>query len=133
MQRTSTANDLTDLILHGRIAGVAGQCQPGNSKAQLAVGLTVSLEMTRGPAMAGREADVQYFVAVTEGETILDKRIFVTRVAFPANVDRITWTSDLANLVLPISTTKSGAAYSILIGFQLTPDELAANRQREGQ
>jgi hypothetical protein len=126
-------HDLTDLILHGRVAGVTGQCQPGNSRTQLAVALTVSLEMTRGPAMAGREADVQYFVAVTEGETILDKRVFATRVAFPANVDRVTWTSDVASLVLPINSTKSGAAYSILVGFQLTPDELVANQQRQSQ
>jgi hypothetical protein len=127
------ARDLTDLILHGRIAGVTGECQPGDSKTQLAVALTVSLEMTRGPAMPGRQADVQYFVAVTDGDAILDKRVFTTRLGFPPNVDRVTWTSDVANLALPISATKSGAAYAILVGFQLTPDELAANRQRQNQ
>ena len=35
---------------------------------------SVAVELNRGPAMQGREAEVPVFVAVTEGETILDKR-----------------------------------------------------------
>lgn len=124
-------HDLTDLILHARIIGVKGACQPGDTKTQLAVALAVSLDLTRGPAMPGRETDLGFFIAVTEGEAILDKHIFSTHLAFPPNLDHVVWTSDPTNLVLPISPTKSGAAYSILVGFQLTPDELAQNRARE--
>jgi hypothetical protein len=32
-------------------------------------------------------------------------------------------------MVFPVSPTKSGAAYTVLAGFQLTPDELAYNRR----
>jgi hypothetical protein len=37
--------------------------------------------------------------------------------------------SDEQSLVLPISSAKSGAAYTILVGFQLTPDQLELNRR----
>jgi hypothetical protein len=40
------------------------------------------------------------------------------QVAFPSNVDRITVTPGDVNMVLPISPTKSGAAYTIIAGFQ---------------
>ena len=33
-------------------------------------------------------------------------------------------------MVLPVSPTKSAAAYSILAGFQLTREEFSANRGR---
>jgi hypothetical protein len=66
---------------------------------------------------------VPVFVAVTEGETILDKHVYLMRAAFPSNVDRVTLTPGEVNLLLPITTEKSGAAYTILTGFQLGPDQ----------
>ena len=132
--RTGTApgggHDITDLVLHGRIVAVTGSCKPGDKKDQLAVALTAGVELTRGPAMQGVEADVPVFVAVTEGDTILDKRVYPLHVAFPSNVDRMTINTNEIDLVLPVRPKKSGAAYTILVGFQLTPDELAVNRQR---
>ena len=80
--------------------------------------------------MPGREADVPVFVAVTEGETILDKRTVRMPFAFPSNVDRVTQIPEEMNFLLPVSPTKSGAAYTILAGFQLTPDQVAQTRRR---
>ncbi len=117
-------NDLTDLVLHGRIVGMQGSCQKGDKKDQLAVTVRVGVEVTRGPAMQGREADVPVFVAVTEGNTILDKRTEFIHVVFPSNVDRVTLTPGNMNLLLPVTPSKSGAAYTILAGFQLTPSQM---------
>ena len=74
--------------------------------------------------MPGREAEVPIFIAVTDGETILDKHVYLMHVVFPSNVDRVTLTPGDVNLVLPVTPTKSGAAYTILAGFQLTPDQI---------
>jgi hypothetical protein len=117
--------DLTDLVLHGRIIGMQGSCMPGDRKDQLAVTVNVGVELTRGPAMPGREVDVPVFVAVTEGDAILDKRIYLMHAVFPSNVDRVTLGAGGANLVLPVTPTKSGAAYTILTGFQLSPYQMA--------
>ena len=122
-------HDVTDLVLHARIVGVNGNCRPGETKDQLAVAASVVVELTRGPAMAGRETGVPVFVAVTEGDTILDKRIYQLPATFPSNVDRMTFTTGDIAMTLPISTAKSGAAYSILTGFQLSPDQLMQNRR----
>jgi hypothetical protein len=72
------------------------------------------------------------FVAVTQGDTILDKYVYRMHVVFPSNVDRITLTPGEANLILPVTPTKSGAAYTILAGFQLTPDQMARTPQTGG-
>jgi hypothetical protein len=36
----------------------------------------------------------------------------------------------MVHMVFPINPTKSGAAYTVLAGFQLTEDELAVNRRK---
>jgi hypothetical protein len=123
------AHDLTDLVLHGRIVGVNGNCREGDRKDQLATAVNIGVELTRGPAMQGRETDVPVFIAVTDGDTILDKRVYLMHVAFPSNVDRVTLGTGEIDLVLPVSPTRSGAAYAILAGFQLTPDQLAQSRR----
>jgi len=121
--------DLTDLVLHGRVIGLNGSCQEGDRKNQLATTAVMTVELTRGPAMQGREADVPVFLAVTDGDTILDKRIYPLHAAFPPNVDRLVLQSEVQSLALPVSPGKSGAAYTIVIGFQLTPDEMEQNRR----
>lgn len=123
----SSGRDLTDLVMGGRMKFVHGQCKPGDN-GTIATTVTVGADVVRGPAMRGNAADVPIFVAVLEGDRILDKRIYTLRAGFPSNVDRTTVATPEVFMQLPVSATKSAAAYSILAGFQLTPDQLAANR-----
>ena len=125
-------HDLTDLVLQARITAVNGQCQAGDSKLVLPATVQVSISVQRGPAMQGREADVPVFLAVTEGETVEAKQPLPVHIVFPPNVDRMVVTSRDIDLSLPVSPEKSGASYGIIAGFQLTPDELAANRRAGG-
>jgi len=124
--------DLTDLVLHGRIIGMQGTCKEGDTKDQVAVAVSVGVELTRGPAMVGQETEVPIFLAVTEGDTILDRRTYLMRVAFPSNVDRITLSPGEMNLTLPVTTTKSAAVYTVVAGFQLSPEQMMENRGSRG-
>lgn len=124
--------DLVDTVLEGRITGVSGTCKQDGGGAVLAT-VSVGIELTRGPAARGRVAELAYFVAVSEGERILDKRVFKLRAEFPANTDRLRLSGDDVELRLPVTATKTAAAYTVLVGFQLTPAELAANRSRGGR
>ena len=126
------SHDVTDLILQARVVAVNGSCQAGDDQDSLPATVQVSISVQRGPAMAGREADVPMFLAVTEGDAVRDKKLFPLHLTFPPNVDRLTITSPNIDLDLPVSAKKTGAAYSIIAGFQLSPDELAANRQAGG-
>jgi hypothetical protein len=126
------AHDLTDLILQARVTAVNGQCKAGDDKSVLPTTVVVTISVQRGPAMQGREADVPVFLAVTEGDSIRDKKVFPVHVVFPPNVDRLAMNSGDIDLGLPISSEKSGNAYAVIAGFQLTPDELATNRKGGG-
>ena len=131
-ESASATQDIRDLVLSGRIMAISGKCQAGDSAKQLAADVAVSMRFTRGPAMQGRETDVLFFLAITAGDEIFTKKVYQVHVVFPANIDQVTWTSDPVHMVFPISPTKSGAAYTVLAGFQLTEQELAFNRRHGG-
>ena len=129
---TGPAHDLTDLVVQARVTAVDGQCAAGDNPAILPAKLQIAISVQRGPAMKGRETDVPVLLAVTEGETVRDKKLFDVHVVFPPNVDRLTMKSAEIDLNLPVSHEKTGAAYGIITGFQLSPDELTANRRAGG-
>ena len=121
--------DLVDSELEGRITGINGNCKRDGLDTVVTT-IQVGIELTRGPAAPGRRAELAYFVAVLDGETILDKQVFPLRAEFPANADRLRLAGDDVELRLPVRENKTAAAYRIEVGFQPTPEELAANRQR---
>jgi hypothetical protein len=118
-------HDLTDLVLQARVVDVNGKCEPGPNDHTLDASVKVIIELTRGPAAAGRTTNVSYFVAVVEGNRILDKKVMSNGVQFPPNVDRVYLTSDPVDMRLPISTNVTGAAYTVVAGLQYTPAEWA--------
>lgn len=121
--------DLIDTELEGRITGINGNCKRDGADTVVTT-IQVGIELTRGPAAPGREARVAYFVAVLDGESILDKQVFPLRAEFPPNADRLRFAGDDVELRLKVQPNKTAAAYRIEVGFQLTPEELAANRSR---
>ena len=121
--------DLTDLVLNGRLTGIGGNCKRDGSSTVVTT-VQVGMELQRGPAAPGRQAQVAYFVAVLDGDRILDKQVFSLRAEFPANADRLRLSGDDVELRLPVKPDKTAAAYKVQVGFQLTPAELEVNRRR---
>lgn len=127
-ESAAASQDIRDLVLSARISAIPARCQAGDKPTQLAADVGITLQVTRGPAMQGRTADVPFFLAITEGEQIYTEKAFAAHIVFPENVDQVTWSSDAVHMVFPISATKSGAAYTVWAGLQLTREELDYNR-----
>jgi hypothetical protein len=127
--RPGGGRDITDMIIDARITAVPAQCAPGDPGTIKAT-MAVQAEVLRGPAATTRAGDVIYFVAVTEGERILDEQNDRLHVVFPPNIDRVNVRGDDLVLTLPVTKQKSAAAYQIYVGFRLTPEELEYNRTR---
>jgi len=89
----------------------------------------VLMEVTRGPAMEGLTYALPLFVAVTDADAIRDKQVYALSIEFTRNVDTARALSQEVRMELPVTPEKSAAAYGIIAGFQLTPDELVALRR----
>ncbi len=121
--------DLTDVELDGRMLRPTGKCSL-DDLTHLRTTVSVSMDLTRGPALLGRQTDVTYFVSVARGATILDEANYTFHVNFPPNSERVRLVGDQIDLVLPVDAKTSGAVYDIRVAFRLTPQQLAFNRQR---
>ncbi len=122
--------DITDTVMDGRITGLQGTCRDSPDRKALDASIRVGMDVGRGPAATGRTEKVPYFVAVERDGRILDKQVMTLDVAFPANTDRVHIEGESIPLRFPTPKGVTGASYKILIGFQLTPEQLEANRTR---
>ena len=120
--------DLSNLIIRARVSDLGGKCEP-SGRDRVRVRVKVVIDVFRGPALAGDAYELPLFVAVTDNTAILDKKLYALGVRFERNVDSARAISPEIEMELPVSAEKSAAAYGVLAGFQLTPDEAAAARR----
>lgn len=91
--------------------------------------LTLDMSFGRGPSATGSSATYQYFVAVTRKDIeVIEKKVFPVNVTFPAGVDVVERTEDIGEIIIPRATENtSGANFEIIVGFELTPEQIAFN------
>lgn len=127
--------DLTDVVLEVAIASFDGTCTTdfdAGAAGQVAVDLVLVVEATRGPANEDRQGRYDFFIAIAESEgDIVAKRVFPGEVVFEGNRNRVAAQEELTQTI-PLRLGQDGADYDILIGFQLTADELVYARQQQG-
>ena len=126
--RTGEGRDLTDVLFEARIGDLAGAC--GYDDKSLEVGIIVPIQIARGPANQERVARLEYFVAIQNPEgTVIAKRSFPVEVAFERNQSRALFTDELEQRI-PLADLNQGPAYRILLGFQLSEDQVQDNIRR---
>jgi len=122
-------HDLSTLVNHISIAGVSGACSNAQEGRALHTDISVVITLQRGPAALGRDVSVPYFVAVLHGDQVVAKHNLSLEAHFAPNTDRLALKSDPLSFDLPISRRMSSDSYRLEVGLQLTPAQLAFNRQ----
>jgi len=119
--------DLSDIVLMARIDDVKSGCK--YDKTGVTIALAVSLVGERGRAGAGAaKRDVTYFVAVTDrARQIIDKPLFTSQFEFSDK--KAASINDEFELRIPLSPTASASDHTIILGFQLTPEEIDFNER----
>jgi hypothetical protein len=123
------SQDLRDLVIRAQVVNIAGKCTQGESKNTVLVTVQVVADAARGPAMEGRTYDLPVFVALADAYGVRDKILFTLPFEFPPNVDTAHAVSREFEMELAVTPKISGAAYGLIAGFQLTPEELATYRR----
>ncbi len=104
------------------ITGVAGSCAL-RDKTVLHVTFQAGFSASNGPANHGRTLELPYFVAVTSGDDIISKTVDTMEVPFDGNVS--TAAASSKTLTVDVPNTRASGHAEILVGFQLTPEQLA--------
>lgn len=93
--------------------------------------LELEIGFGRGPAAAGvDEHTYDVWVAVTRTDVaVLNKVEVPVRVNFPRGEDRVYLRREIDDIVIPrAGESTSGTNFEILVGFEVTPDQLQFNR-----
>ena len=129
--RDGPGRDLTDVVNEGEILDILVQCK--YDKQAVNVDLQVAVGGARGPADRSKIAEFDYFVAIVDADqNIVAKEPFRVRFEFKDNQSKLGSVEELEPH-LPLKDVMKGPTYSILVGFQLTPEELAWNRQQRAR
>ncbi|CAK0774517.1 Lipoprotein [Azospirillaceae bacterium] len=119
--------DLADVISHAEIADFKGDCTYDGKGVSISV--AVALVAERGPAFTGSQADYTYFVAIANPENrILAKQEFSTAVEFKNGAPRAGTREELTQAI-PLAVDEDGRGYRVMLGFQLTPEQIEFNRR----
>jgi hypothetical protein len=124
--REGQGRDLTDVVAQAQIVDAAVECD--YDRRGVDVAMQIAIAAARGPADRARMADFDYFVAVADAQrNILAKEVFRVRIAFPETETR-TGTIEQIEPRIPLKNRAEGVSYQIVVGFQLSPEELEWNR-----
>ena len=128
--------DLVDIDYEVEVIDILAGCKylkNEGGQQVIVVAMAPVIVAVRGPANRDREARFDYFVSIVDSErVVLNKQTFEVSVAFPGNLTRVGLRDDDPPITVDIPLAPGGAAtdYQILVGLQLTPDELEYNRRR---
>lgn len=124
--RQGGGRDLTDVVSRAAVLDFRGGCRPGEGQVEVDFQLVLAAE--RGPAFDGRDAGYQYFVAVTDPDgQVLAKQVFDATLRFEEGQSRVGSVEDLHQRI-PVAQGRRAQDYQVLVGFQLTPEQLEFNR-----
>jgi len=115
-------SDIGAEVTQAQITAVAGSCTLHPAKRLLDVKLQAGFTATNGPANQSKPVTLPYFIAITDGETIIAKTDYSMVLNFEDGVASATATSKPATIELP--NNHESARTQILVGFEMTPDQL---------
>lgn len=112
----------------GRISSVVSSCD--KEDAGVATHLSIEFAALR-TAPSIQHVDLPYFVAIADSTgNILGKQQFTIGVDFPAGAPTARAT-DKITAHLPLHDAQLGDVYTVIVGFQLTKNELDFNRAHQ--
>jgi len=126
---TGAGTDLTDIVAKAEIGKVVSNCKYNLDESTITVNLAFDGVAELGPAATSRDLTFKTFVAVTRRFNTFDKKqVYEVPVTFEAGRRQMSFVKTVDGTILPYGGSADGRMYQILIGFQLTPDQLAYNR-----
>ena len=126
--RGSGGRDITDVAYRWELLDVATICD--YDETVVSVDYALSMSVNLGPAARESAVSTPVFVALTkDGESVMDKTYFDAEVEFAPGQRSVVYTRTFENMEIEVGE-ENGAAYEIIIGFQLTPQEVEENRRR---
>lgn len=118
-----------NITFTGEMQGVRGLCRYVDAD-PIRMNMEIEMAFGRGPAATSDRQTYRYWVAVTRrGRAPIEKVYFDLDVRFPRGEQVVNVRERIEEIVIPRANQDiSGENFEILVGFELTPEQLQFNR-----
>lgn len=114
----------------GEMQGITGLCRYVGDD-PITMSIDIDMAFGRGPAATSDRQTYRYWVAVVRrGLAPIEKAYFDVDVRWPRDESVVTRRESIEQIVIPRANSEvSGENFEILVGFELTPEQLQFNRE----
>lgn len=121
--------DVTDVVVSAEIDQAVTRCEYDVDDGIIYVDIAYRGRAELGPAAESRQVSLPTFVALTEvNRSVLRKDIRPLNLSFESGNRRVSFVQAIERTRVPYVPPFDGSSYELLVGFQLTADQLEANR-----
>lgn len=123
------SQDAGDVVLRAEIRKAVIKCEYDEDDSVISADVGFDGAAITGPAASGTVQTLPGFLAIIRQGKIIDKQAYDIPVEFSDGASRVRFIKTIEGTKLPWSGRLNGAAYELMVGFQVTPEQLAYNRK----
>ena len=112
---------------HATLGGEALQCVVKDHVVHTRLKFKVTADLKSGAKPDTRK--VPYFVAVMQGSQVLAKEVYSVDIPFSGRARKVSVEERVNRVDIPLAQGKAAGDYQVMIGFQLTREQVDYNRQ----
>lgn len=120
--------DPSNILYTIEITDVHGTCDVDKPALNSSTDVDITFRATRGPNGGGANYKVPYFVAISQFDRILAKKVYSIDFAFAPGETTTTFTDTVKSADVAAAKDKKTFDYIVLVGLQLTKEQLDFNR-----
>ena len=120
--------DPAHILYTVEVTGVSSTCDVDKPALNSSSSVDISFRATRAPNGGAVEYKVPYFVAVSQFDRLLAKKVYVAEFSFAPGQTTTTFSQSANAIDVSAGKDKKTFDYVILVGLQLTKDQLDYNR-----
>jgi len=120
--------DPANMLYTVEITGVHGSCDVDKTAVNSSTDVTVNFRATRPPKGVATSFKMPYFVAVSQSDRILAKKVYMVNFDFDVGQTVATVSDTVESTDVSAAKDKKTFDYLILVGLQLTKAQLDYNR-----
>src|ERR1700761_5959261 len=128
--RPGTTPDFANELYTVSLTDAQGDCTYNSKQNLVKASLDLTFRATRAPQAQSATYSVPYFVAVTENARIYNKRLLYLKFTFAPGAATATINQSPDDIQLRVSNGKLPWNYEELVGFQMTPEQIAYAKNR---
>ena len=127
--KAGAPQDLAGEAYRVALVGISTDCTINKKTGETNSSYRLNFRATRAPSADAAHYTVPYFVAVTQGEKLIEKRILQVNVDFAPGASLVTFSQSPDDFDIQVPNGHQPYEYELMAGFQMTPAQVDYNKK----